>query len=76
MNIKESGIFWLAIFMVLFLLSLDYWNWGSTSDLGFLNIPVWIYYFGFLQVILALAIFIFSKTYWHHSLRKKRKLDG
>lgn len=76
MNIKESKIFWLIIFAVLFLLSLDFWNWGHDSSLGFLNIPSWIYYFGFLQIILAAAIFVFSKSYWRHSINKEKETDG
>jgi hypothetical protein len=76
MNIKESRIFWLTIFVLLFLLSLDYWNWGLDSNPSFLNIPSWIFYFGFLQFILAVAIFVFSKTYWRQSLNKKKDTDG
>ena len=56
---------WIIIFVVLFLLSLDFWSWGGGPSRGPLGIPRWIYYFLLLQLALAAAIHFFGRDHWH-----------
>ncbi len=53
-----------AFFVVLTLLSLDYWWWGAATRLSLLGLPTWIYYFVALQFVLAAGVFVFSRHYW------------
>ncbi len=51
---------WAVIFTILFLLSLDFWNWNKTPIL-LKGLPLWIYYFLALNLVLALAMKFMSK---------------
>ena len=61
--------FWLFGFTVLFLLALDFWSWSQPVTLSWLNFPTWIFYFIGLQIILAIAVTIFSITCWQSTFR-------
>lgn len=65
------GTHWVIAFTSLFLLSLDFWAWGSGPGSGPLGIPAWVYYFMSLQLLLAGVIFAFGRTYW----TKRERMD-
>ena len=53
---------WAFIFILLTILSIDWWNWGSSTRLG--NwIPVWIIYLVVIQFVLAYSVWKFSKVF-------------
>ena len=56
--------FWLFGFTVLFFLALDFWSWEQPVALSWLNFPTWVFYFIGLQIILAIAVTIFSIASW------------
>lgn len=58
---------WMGAFTLLFILSLDYWNWENAIQLSFLGLPSWIYYFVLLQLIFFAAFYIFSIKCWPDS---------
>ncbi|MFP4050894.1 MAG: hypothetical protein ACLFVB_04045 [Thermoplasmata archaeon] len=61
--LENSRIIWLAIFGILLFLSIDFWNW-KVNNTAFNFLPIWIIRLIGLQFILAVAIYIFSRTYW------------
>jgi len=64
MTNRRNTTLWTAFFIVLTLLSLDYWWWGAATRLSLLGLPTWIYYFVALQFALAAGVFVFSRHYW------------
>ncbi|MFL2940600.1 MAG: hypothetical protein ACJZ4D_01865 [Candidatus Poseidoniales archaeon] len=55
-------MFWALIFISLFGLSIDVWNWDSNAR--FSNwIPVWIIYLIAIQLALAYFLWKFSKVW-------------
>lgn len=64
MQTLRKPLIWFVLFFVLFALSQDFWNWDGTTALSFFHIPTSIYKLIILQFILAVLIFLFSKTYW------------
>ncbi len=64
MTTRRNTTLWTAFFVVLTLLSLDYWWWGAATRLSLLGLPTWIYYFVALQFVLAAGVFVFSRHYW------------
>ena len=64
MTNRRNATLWTAFFVVLTLLSLDYWWWGAATRLSLLGLPTWIYYFVALQFVLAAGVFVFSRNYW------------
>ena len=59
----KKNIYWYILFTVIFLLSLDFWEWNNFEPL-FLGLPVWMYFFIILTLLTSVAFFIFSKYYW------------
>lgn len=64
MTKRRNITLWTVFFVVLSLLSLDYWSWGAATRLSLLGLPTWIYYFVTLQFVLAAGVFAFSRHYW------------
>jgi len=60
---RKMMYIWLAIFGVIFFLSIDFWAWGS-SRLTALGFPWWVWYFIGLNLLLVVAMVVFSKSYW------------
>ena len=52
---------WTGLFAALFLLSQDLWFWDSAIHLGPGNFPLRIYYFLFLQLLLAVLLAVFVR---------------
>ena len=64
MTKRRNITLWTVFFVVLSLLSLNYWSWGAATRLSLLGLPTWIYYFVALQFVLAAGVFFFSRHYW------------
>lgn len=64
MKMVRVNSLWLFCFTVLFFLALDFWSWEQPIILSWLNFPAWIFYFIGLQIILAIALIVFSLTFW------------
>ena len=64
MNIFQSSFFWFFSFTIIFILSLDFWNWEQNNSFGFFSLPDWLFYFVGLQVLLSLVLGIFSLKFW------------
>lgn len=57
-------LFWIFIFVVLFILAMDFWSWGNAVQRYISGIPVWVIYFIGLQFLLSFMILLFNKFYW------------
>ena len=57
---KGVSLLWVGIFLLLFILGNDFWNWNKTPDL-FLGLPGWVWYFFALGFILSGVYAIFFK---------------
>lgn len=64
MAIFKKGYFWIVLFVLIFLLSQDYWYVQWPEQLGWLGFPVWLWCFGGFHVLLIIAIYFFAKQYW------------
>ncbi|MBN2065778.1 MAG: hypothetical protein JW771_03100 [Candidatus Thermoplasmatota archaeon] len=62
----KHNVVWYLLFIVLFLLSLDFWGWGQTNPL-ILGLPFWVWYLVILTLATAVAFYLFSKCYWGES---------
>ncbi|RKZ59008.1 MAG: hypothetical protein DRR08_14970 [Candidatus Parabeggiatoa sp. nov. 2] len=62
MKILNTAYFWIFCFTVIFVSALDFWSWEQSFP--FLYLPMWVFYFVGLQVLLSLAIYVFSRTFW------------
>lgn len=58
-RITLPGLRWAALFALLFLLSIDFWNWGRTGPLWF-GLPAWLWYSVGLTALLFLLIAAFN----------------
>jgi SSS family solute:Na+ symporter len=75
--LRKAMYIWLAIFGAIFILSIDFWAWGS-SRLTMLGFPWWVWYFVVLNILLVVAMIVFSKKYWkpqeksdHHAVDER-----
>ena len=62
MRNRRDTFKWAFLFVVLTVLSLDYWWWGAATRLSLFGLPTWIYYFVALQFVLAAGVFFFRGT--------------
>jgi len=60
---KKKNFVWYLLFIGLFLLSLDFWNWGSSNPL-FFGLPFWMWYLLFLTLFLSGAFYLFTWFFW------------
>ena len=67
MSLNNRTWRWTGAFASLFLLSQDLWFWDGGIHLGPGNFPLRIYYFLFLQLLLAVLLAVFIR----HLLRRK-----
>lgn len=59
-SVKTGGCLWAGVFALIFLLSQDHWFlWDNQLRLGPWNFPLRIYYFIFLQFLLAAMLRLF-----------------
>jgi len=59
---SKKNKFWALIFITLFVLSIDFWNWNSDTRVSDW-IPVWIIYLIVIQFALAYSLWKFSKEW-------------
>jgi len=59
---SKNNKFWAIIFITLFILSIDFWNWNSDTRVSDW-IPVWIIYLIVIQFALAYSLWKFSKEW-------------
>ncbi|MEM9273519.1 MAG: hypothetical protein AAGA80_11235 [Cyanobacteria bacterium P01_F01_bin.143] len=64
MKILRYSSFWFFCFTLLFLLSLDFWAWEQNIVIGLWYLPDWLFYFLGLQIVLTIAILIFTQQFW------------
>ena len=50
-----------SVFLILLVLGHDFWLWGRTPEL-FLGLPLWVWYFFALGVLLSLGYRLLLKT--------------
>lgn len=60
----RSWLKWGVAFIVIFVLSLDFWWWDVPQPFGPFRLPRWIYYFVLLQFLLAGVVHLFGRRYW------------
>ncbi|MBN1385165.1 MAG: sodium:solute symporter family protein [Elusimicrobia bacterium] len=66
---SSKKILWFAVFTILFILSCDFWGWGSAKPL-FAGLPWWIWYFFGLNGLLVIAMIVFVKTFWNRETQE------
>ena len=59
---SKNNIIWTLILLVLFTLSIDFWNWDSNSRISEW-LPFWVLYLVVVQFALAFSIWKFSKLF-------------
>jgi len=59
---SKKNKFWTALFVGLFLLSIDIWNWDSNRRIAEW-LPTWVLYLIIIQFALAYSIWKFSKEW-------------
>ncbi|NES21299.1 MAG: hypothetical protein F6K41_20795 [Symploca sp. SIO3E6] len=64
MKILQSSWFWFFCFTLIFLLSLDFWSWEQQVSFTWLYLPTWLFYLLGLQLVLIIALLVFSLTFW------------
>ena len=60
---KKKQIVWMLIFVILFICSIDIWNWSKIDPL-FLGLPFWIIYHIVLTVIAGIMFYLFTVHVW------------
>jgi SSS family solute:Na+ symporter len=60
-RINRRALAWIPVFAVLFILGNDFWNWGRSPVLAG-GLPLWIWYFFGLGVLLSVAFKLFLYT--------------
>ena len=63
---KKDNVIVYLVFIVIFLLSLDFWGWGQSKPMIF-GMPLWVYYILIITLLTSVAFYIFSKYYWRDS---------
>tara|TARA_B100001094_G_scaffold298611_1_gene322637 strand:+ start:854 stop:1090 length:237 start_codon:yes stop_codon:yes gene_type:complete len=59
---SKNNKIWTSIFILIFILSIDIWNWNSNTRL-FEWLPIWIIYLIVVQFALAYSVWKFSKEW-------------
>ena len=59
---SKNNRIWTLIFIVLFTLSIDFWNWNSDSRIAEW-LPFWVLYLVAIQFALAYCLWRFSKEW-------------
>lgn len=60
---KKSNLIWTGFFVLLFLMSMDFWNWYISEPL-ILGLPFWVWYLLILTLFTSVAFYVFSKYQW------------
>jgi SSS family solute:Na+ symporter len=60
-SVRRKALCWAPVFIVLFLLGNDFWAWGRIP-VTILGLPLWIWYYFLLGVLLSLVYRLFSRS--------------
>lgn len=60
---NKKNILAYVLFIVLFIVSLDFWGWRQSIPL-ILGMPFWVYYLLILTLLTSLIFHLFAKVYW------------
>lgn len=60
---RKKNFVWFIIFILLFVLSIDIWQWYNSNPIYF-GLPLWVIYFLFLTLMTSFTFYLFSKYYW------------
>ena len=60
---KKKYLIWFILFIFIFILSNDYWNWNKSNPI-ILGLPLWMIYFIILTLLTSFAFYLFSTYYW------------
>ncbi len=60
-TVRRKALWWAPVFIVLFILGNDFWAWGR-APLTVLGLPLWIWYYFLLGVLLSLVYKLFSRS--------------
>jgi hypothetical protein len=61
-NPNKKGL-WILLFIFIFFISIDIWNWGNIHPM-FFGIPYWVIYHILLTISIGLAFYIFTVFNW------------
>lgn len=61
---QQKGWIWAAGFVFVFLLTQDYLFSTWESEIGFLGLPKWLFWFMGIHVLFLIVLALFSKKYW------------
>ncbi len=61
--IVKNKFFWFFVFVVFFVLSLDFWAWNAYNPL-FFGLPFWVFYLIFITVLLTFVYYFFCLFFW------------
>jgi len=60
----KRRLLWYIIFVLIFLLYHDFWNWRKVKPLIGGWLPAWFFYLMILIVVYSVAAFFFTKKCW------------
>jgi hypothetical protein len=60
---RKNNIIWYLLFIFIFILSLDYWQWNNFNPIIF-GLPLWVIYFFILTIFTSFAFYLFTIYYW------------
>jgi len=60
---KKFNLIIILFFIGIFILSLDFWNWGRATPL-IAGLPYWVLYLFILTILSSLCFFLLSKFLW------------
>jgi len=61
---RKNPFLWIALFILIFLLSQDYLFMSWEGHVGTLGFPKWIAWFVFVHILFVGAFYFFAKNYW------------
>lgn len=59
----RKTLLWFVIFIVLVLLYVDIWNWGSMGPF-IVGLPCWVVYHMVLTVFTGVVFYLFAQSIW------------
>lgn len=63
-NNLRKGTLWAIAFLVIFLLSQDYFFIKWEPNVGALGLPNWMFWFVGVHIVFIITFYFFSKKYW------------
>jgi hypothetical protein len=63
---KKNNAIWYFLLILIFILSLDFWQWNKFNPMV-LGLPIWVIYFFILTILTSLIFYLFTKYFWSDS---------